>query len=134
MCGPLQPFTEHNAFKVHPGCRISIGTSVLFIAEYYSTASCLIHPEMDTTRCLSNHQWKVIFIFSPAATLECTRFIYPVPLSAVLRGISAVSNFLLLRIVESWVEPFRVWKSIFCLAQAGRGWWLVLFQCWAFSQ
>lgn len=41
MCGPLQHFTEHNAFKVHPGCRVSVGTSVLFIAEYYSTASCV---------------------------------------------------------------------------------------------
>lgn len=120
----LSNLSEHNAFKVHT--RVSIRLHRSFIAEYHSTASWSIHPEMDTTRCLSNHQWKVIFIFSIVfrpAPYGCTPDSFTLFLSpAVLRGISVVSNFLLLRIVESHGTFQSMEVHILPTHRLGRGW------------
>ena len=98
---------------------VCVGTSVLFIAEYYSTASCVSSTLRWVPHGIQSPVEGHLHLFTscPASPLWVHSIHLP---CSSLGGIWVVSNFLLLRIVESWVETFRVWKSIFCL-RTGRG-------------
>ena len=133
-CGPLHPFTEHNALKVHQGCRAcrDFGPFYCWILLPWSCVPSFlrwvphgVYPIAGGRPSSSFHQLPSTLLQVHSIHLPCSS----------LGGIWVVSNFLLLRIVESWVEPFRVWKSIFCL-RTGRGGGGVKFcsSVWLFSQ
>ena len=46
----LHPFTEHNALKVHPGCRMCRDFGPLYCWILLHCKLCFIHPEMGTAR------------------------------------------------------------------------------------